>query len=83
MQTQPQGQMPKLIPVTDWEKFHAWPKVAGLRHLILNSKTNGFGVCMRRVGRRILIDEAAFFRWVESQKDKRSSDTQPTDVRAA
>ncbi|MBE7422835.1 MAG: hypothetical protein HS110_10480 [Zoogloeaceae bacterium] len=55
----------QLIPVPEWNKFHPWPPVGGLRHLIFNEKTNGFDAVIRRIGRRVLIDEAAFFVWVE------------------
>ena len=54
----------RLIPVTDWAKHHPWPPVGGLRHLIFHGKTNGFSAVVRRVGRRVLLDEAAFFAWV-------------------
>jgi len=55
----------RLIPATRWEEFHPWPPTAGLRHLIFNARTNGFDAVIRRVGRRVLIDEAAFFVWVD------------------
>lgn len=57
----------RLIPVTDWDKFHPWPPVGGLRHLIFNSATNGFESAFRRVGRRVLVDENAFFDCVNCQ----------------
>lgn len=55
----------RLIPVNRWEEFHLWPPLGGLRHLIFNAGSNGFDAVVRRVGRRVLIDEAAFFAWVE------------------
>jgi hypothetical protein len=57
----------KFIPVPDWNSYHAWPPIGGLRHLIFYAKTNGFDQVIRRVGRRVLIDEAAFFQWMEKQ----------------
>lgn len=57
----------RLIPVSKWNEFHAWPPIGGLRHLIFNEKTNGFKKVVRRAGRRVLIDEAAFFQWMEEQ----------------
>lgn len=53
----------RLIPVSDWPEHHAWPPVGGLRHLIFNAKSNGFDKVIRRIGRRVLIDEKAFFDW--------------------
>lgn len=57
----------RLIPVTDWPKFHTWPPVGGLRHIIFNAESNGFSPAIKRVGRRVLIDEARFFEIVEKQ----------------
>lgn len=57
----------KLIPASEWPKHHAWPPIGGLRYLIFNAKHNGINKAIRRVGRRVLIDEAAFFQWVDEQ----------------
>ena len=57
----------RLIPVLEWNSHHPWPPVGGLRHLIFNAHENGFDQVVRRVGRRVLIDETAFFAWVEQQ----------------
>ena len=59
----------RLIPVTQWNKHHTWPSLGGLRHLIFHAKTNGFDQVIRRIGRRVLVDEQAFFQWVEEQND--------------
>lgn len=56
----------KLIPVPEWNKYHEWPPLGGLRHLIFHEKTNGFDRVVRRIGKRVLIDEEAFFKWVDS-----------------
>lgn len=60
----------RLIPVTQWSEHHPWPPKGGLRWLIFHRRQNGFERCVRRVGRRLLIDEAEFFRWVDEQQDK-------------
>ena len=57
----------RLIPATEWQTHHAWPPIGGLRHIIFNSKTNGFAPAIKRVGRRVLIDEGKFFEIVEAQ----------------
>lgn len=62
----------KLIPVTVWAERHAWPPIGGLRHLIFFAESNGFNRVVKRVGRRVLIDEAAFFEWVSQQDGKAS-----------
>lgn len=56
------GIQTRLIPVTEWNKYHPWPPPGGLRHLIFHSETNGFKNAFRRVGRRVLVDENEFFR---------------------
>lgn len=66
-QTQEATPAERLIPLTDWPKWHPWPTVSGLRMMVIRVATNGADVWLRRVGKRILIREAAFFRWVESQ----------------
>ena len=63
----------RLIPVTHWNRYHVWPPIGGLRHLIFNAKRNGFERCLRRVGRTILIDEAEYFDWVDQQNKKELS----------
>ena len=67
MATEARDENNRLIPVTRWNDHHEWPPIGGLRHLIFYAKANGFDAVVRRVGRRVLIDEAAFFRWVEAQ----------------
>ncbi len=57
----------RLIPASEWPKHHAWPPIGGLRHLIFNAKSNGFDAVIRRVGRRVLIDEQSFFDWVNQK----------------
>lgn len=57
----------QLIPVSQWNERHPWPPAGGLRHLIFFADTNGFNKVIRRIGRRVLIDEAAFFDWANSQ----------------
>ncbi len=57
----------RLIPVTRWSDYHPWPPDGGLRHLIFHAKENGFAKVLKRCGRRVLIDEQEFFRWVEEQ----------------
>ncbi len=57
----------RFIPVPRWNDHHDWPPIGGLRHLIFHEKTNGFEAAFKRVGRRVLVDEAEFFRCVEIQ----------------
>lgn len=57
----------RLIPVTRWNDHHEWPPPGGLRHLIFNAQKNGFHSVVKRAGRRVLLDEEAFFKWIEGQ----------------
>jgi hypothetical protein len=58
----------RLLTVQQWTEQHPWPPLGGLRHLIFFSKSNGFDVVIRRVGRRVLIDESAFLAWVDQAR---------------
>lgn len=60
----------RLIPASDWNDFHPWPPIGGLRHLIFHAEQNGFDAVVRRCGRRVLINETAFFDWVERSGGK-------------
>jgi hypothetical protein len=62
----------KLIPLTEWAAHHSYPPIGQLRSLVFNAQKNGFDQCIRRIGRRVLIDEASFFAWVETQNQKLS-----------
>jgi hypothetical protein len=69
-QTQPataQQTQSRLIPLQKWNDIHAWPPIGGLQHLRFNCKTNGFAAAFKKVGRRVLIDERAFFAAVDAQ----------------
>jgi hypothetical protein len=63
----PKGAIRRLIPVNRWKHYHEWPPTAGIRHLVFHADKNGFDKVIRRVGRRVLIDEEAFFQWVDEQ----------------
>lgn len=40
---------------------------SAIRWLIFNETSNGFSMCIRRIGRRVIIDAEAFEQWVASQ----------------
>ena len=68
-QTPSESTKTRLIPLTEWPKHHSWPPLGGLRHLcfMAKSQNNGFDQVVKRVNRRVLIDETAFFKWVAAQ----------------
>lgn len=65
---------PHLIPVTQWSNHHAYPPLGQLRAMVFNAEKIGFDVCIRRIGKRVLIDEQRYFRWVEDQNVKHSQE---------
>lgn len=61
----------RLIPVSKWNEYHDYPSVSALRSLIFNKDVNGFHVCIRKVGRRVLICEKSFFEYVNLSAEKK------------
>jgi len=61
----PAGTAPtlRLIPLAKWSDCHSWPSVAGLRAYVAAAERIGGDAWIRRVGRRLLIDELAFLAW--------------------
>ena len=55
----------RLIPIPQWRSHHPWPPAGGLRHLRFNCEHNGFKDAFKKIGARVLVDEAEFFRCVE------------------
>jgi hypothetical protein len=42
---------------------------SSIRWLIFHEKTNGFSRCVRRIGKKILIDANEFESWIDEQKN--------------
>ena len=65
----------QLLTVNQFVEKHQFATFGGLRHLIFYSDTNGFSKVIKRIGRRILLDESAFFEWIEeNNKNKEVGD---------
>lgn len=66
-QTQTQTILNKLelIPLSKWNDYFEYPTVGSLRQLVFYEHENGFGKVIRRIGKRIYIKTADFFKWVE------------------
>jgi hypothetical protein len=58
---------PRLLTVAQFVEEHNFLSHGGARYLIFNSKTNGLEKAIKRIGRKILIDEQKFFEWVNEQ----------------
>jgi hypothetical protein len=59
----------KLLTINQFVENHSFATHGGLRHLIFNATNNGFHKVIKRIGKRVLIDENQFFAWVESQNE--------------
>lgn len=46
------------------DKYKAFTE-SSVRYIIFHSETNGFKKCLKRIGRKILIDENLFIQWVD------------------
>ena len=62
-------QMPTLSTVNQFTAKQPAFTLGGMRSLIFNENTNGLksSGAVVRIGRKVLIDDAKFFAWVESQ----------------
>lgn len=58
------GPIRRLIPVRQFNEFHPDPSPGALRWLIFTNKKD-FKRCVVRRGRRLLIDEQEYFRWLD------------------
>ncbi len=56
----------RIIPVTEWNNYHSWPPIGGLRHMIFNAEENGIGCCIKKIGKRVLIIENEFLKWAKN-----------------
>ena len=59
----------QLLTIKQFCARHPWPTEPALRWLIFRAAENGFHRVIRRVGRRVLLDESEFFIWVAAQQD--------------
>ena len=57
---------PRLIPLAKWNEYHPYPTVPALRNLAF-TKPSGFEKVVIRVNGRVLVNEAAWFKWVDQQ----------------
>lgn len=66
-----QPDVTRFIPVERWvSSGHLFPaNEHELRYLLRNREKNGLNSAVLRVGRRLLIDEQAFIKWIESHRE--------------
>ena len=59
---------PEFLTVKQYAERYPWPSESALRWMIFRSSTNGMESALIRVGRRIILDVAAFNVWVRNQE---------------
>lgn len=59
-----------VLTVSQLAKKHPAFREGGIRHWIFHGEKNGFKNVLRRIGRKILIDEQLFFDWLDKQNNK-------------
>ena len=58
-----------LIPAKNWNDYHDFPNTNELENYVFNQKDNGFYEfnVVKKLGKLVLIDEAAFFKWMKKE----------------
>lgn len=51
---------------------HDWPTLGALRHLAKNRHKRGLDKVFIKVGKRVVIDEEAFFEWIKAHSKNRA-----------
>ncbi len=59
----------KLSTVKQFCEKNSWPSESALRAIILDAPVNGFQRAFKRVGRRVLVDEVAFWATVDQLQE--------------
>lgn len=58
----------RFLTVKQFPSYYEAFSESALRWLIFNEKNNNFHRCIRRVGRKILIDVVEFENWISEQQ---------------
>lgn len=59
----------RYIQLSDWTKHHEYPSVSQFRYLLQKNKdkNNGLNKVVKKIGGKILVNEGAFFEWIDKQ----------------
>ncbi len=62
----------RLLTVNQFVEEHKFATHGGIRHILFNASTNGLAKskAIKRLGKRILIDELAFLAWINDMDGK-------------
>ena len=66
--TQVQEQSKTFLTVAQISARHPGFSVPALRHLIFDSRRNGFDRVIFRIGKKLLLEESSFRGWIEQQQ---------------
>lgn len=58
-----------LLTVKQFAQKHNFLSESALRKLIFQRKANGFSNVIKRINKKILIDESALFSWIDAQNN--------------
>ena len=62
----------RIIPLSEWNKYHAYPTIPALRQYYFHRTKNGFSEVVEYGGNnggRILINEDKFFEWLRKRNE--------------
>lgn len=63
-----QGEViPRYIPLARWGDYFMHPTLGSLRWMVWRADHYGLAHCVKRVGRRVWIDQEAFWEWLGEQ----------------
>ena len=68
MITIPDTRTNRFLTVKQLPSYYSAFTENSIRWLIFNEKTNGFCRCIRRIGRKVLIDVIEFEQWISEQQ---------------
>ncbi len=54
----------RYLTVRQYAEAHPWPSASAIRHLIFSNRGDFRKQCVIRVGRRVLLKEAAVLDWI-------------------
>lgn len=58
--------MPNFLTVNQTAEKYPFIPVGGLRYAIFHAEKNGLAKAIRRIGRKVLLEETSFLEWVDS-----------------
>lgn len=57
----------QFVPIRDFLNGRSWPTASSIRYYIFFNKYGFTDKCVRRIGRKVLINLSAFDQWLQEQ----------------